>query len=152
MDPLTATSGVIALIVSCKQISGYITDYIRRVQNVDKNIHSIEAEVNYLLRILNDIQLTQNDSSLSIKPPEQLRASEQAYWKYLDEAINDCEGTLKDLAHILDALTSGAIPFVPQQISLERRFEKKSHEINLLRQKITVYRQVLMLALNLITV
>lgn len=153
MDPISATSGVFSLIVSCKQISEYISDYIRRVQNVDKNIHSIEAEVTILLRVLNDIELTQTDSSFSGNPPEQLRASETAYWGNLFQAIKDCEETLNDLAKILDTVTSGTQSrFVPQKLSLEHRFQTNSHEINLLRQKITVYRQVLLLAFSLITV
>ena len=138
MDAVTIVAIAGQLVVLCSNLSHTFQQVIK---GSDARIQLLFQEVASLSEVLNSIRSMKTFSNPGM----------DEYWPQLVRSMKDCEDTLQGLERILEALKQskhGLLGRVKRQI----KWEAKSIDISLARQRIASHRQAMSLTLQLMTV
>jgi Fungal N-terminal domain of STAND proteins len=146
MDPLSILSSSVNLVSTCSKITSYIYAFINKTKVVNTAVQLLGIEVDSLSQALGSISTSFDDPLLANAALDH----HPEHWGIVKRSMDDCKGTLKNLEGILKGFNKadrGFLHLSTKQI----KWEMKSEEITLHRQRIAAYRDTMQLSLQLIT-
>lgn len=151
MDPLTIAVTAATIVQHCIRVSSYLYSFINSGNNIDATVTVLRNEVDSLSQILAAI-------ASSCRQPEIAQAThddqEEAHWRNLKQALDDCETAIRSLEERLQGLQSNkskaGLRFV-KFISKKVKWESTSQDLFRIRQQISACREAMGLSLQWIT-
>lgn len=151
MDPLTIAITAATIVQHCIRVSSYLYAFINSGNNIDTTVTVLRNEVESLSQILTSI-------ANSCRRPEIAQAAqnkqEEAHWRNLKQALDDCNAAIESLEERLEGLQSNkskaGLRFV-KFISKKIKWETTSQDLFRIRQQISACREAMGLSLQWIT-
>jgi len=144
-EPISIGITATQLVETCAKIY----TMVNQTRNVDASIGVLGVEINSLCEVLNAMHESFNDPSLATIDMQ--TGHEAQHWRNVKRSLQDCTGTLKSLAEILDALKQSGGRFF-QRPRKQINLQLKLREIGVLKEQVTSYRQTMQLSMQLLTV
>lgn len=150
LETLSLAATTAQLVTDCLTVSRYITSFIQNAHATDLTIQSLGVEVDSLSQVLDAINKSFADTTLTTAALESQKGHEGEHWRNVKQSMQDCRQTLNRLQVILKNLHKNETQFrrrVRKQVNLDL----KGGEITMLKQQISSYRQAMQVSLQVIT-
>lgn len=143
-DPLSITTGVIALLGTCVTVAGAIKDFYDGAAIVDVKVNGLLSDVESFTQVLRMMKDTLEEDK--VKSSLQATGHMGSHWTNLSKSIKDGQNTLIQLQSTLDRVNKsvGVLDGARKHLRLKGAMD----EITMFQQQIRSYRDTIQLSLQ----
>lgn len=143
-DPLSITSGVLALLGTCISVVGAINDFHDGATVVNLKVKGLLSDVESFAQVLRMIKDTLEEEK--VKSSLQATGHMGNHWNNLSATIKDGQNTLGQLQNTLDKINKSVS--VLDSARKHLRLKGATQEITMFQQQIRSYRDTIQLSLQ----